>query len=223
MKNFNKIIFFVIFVIFISCSDSVLINGTYNNKQHPFEFTFSEDSTFRYVSRHGCYTESSGTWFKSGDFIYLNSTEQIDSISVKFHKTTGNKKNTLVNVKVNVPENPERDYICYPIINGNKDYIFAMERGSYIIESESPIHSLYFIITKSPFVLRGTGPYGCFNDIKTETIFPSLAIGDDIYVTINILDELFGYHVFKNDKLEIKKGKINFKYKNKDYRLTLKK
>ena len=222
--RYNYIVFLCILnVLLNSCSNTKFILGTYNGKHSPGLFVFSEDSTFRYESRKGCYTESSGTWKKIGDGVYLNSIEQIDKIPIEYTKTKGNKENTIINVNVNVSDKPQRDYVCFPVVNGDVSSFYAMERGSYSIESEIPIDSIHFVITKQPFVLRGTGSYGCYEDVKTETIYPHLLLGENIDVTINIIDSLFGYKVFKNEELKIKGDNLIFKEGNKSYKLYLKK
>lgn len=221
MKN-NYIVFIgVLNILFNSCSDTILINGTYSKKHSPYVLTFSKDSTFIYESRKGCYAESFGTWKTIGDVIYLNSLEQIDKMPVEYTKIKGNKKNTIINVKLNVPDKPQRDYICFPYVNGEFVFMYP-ERGSYSFESEVPIDSICFLIAKKPFVLRGTGNKGCYDDVWTESIYLYSLVGESIDITINIIDSLFGYKVFKNEKIEIKNGKIIFKAENKKHILSLK-
>ena len=220
--KYSYIIFICILNVLLNrCSYTTLINETYRDK-HSHEFIFSRDSTFKYIYHGIWYKESFGTWEKIGNAIYLNSIEQIDKIPIEYTKIKDNKENIIINIKVNVPDKPQRDYICFPYVNGELIFMYP-ERGSYSFESDISIDSIYFSIAKRPFVLRGTGSKMSYDDIKTETIYPNLSVGEKLTVTININDPLFGYRVFKNERLDLKNGKIIFKEGNKKYRLSLKK
>lgn len=221
--KYFTLIFFIPFL-FFCCSNTRLIYGTYKAKNDSHVFIFSADSTFKYKHYAMWYGESSGTWKKMGNNIYLNSLGQIDKIPIEYVKTTNKKdSNIVVNVMVNSQDKPQKDYICLPIVNGDiASYLYAMVRGSYSIESESLIDSICFNVTKSPFVLRGTGYKMGYDDIKTETIYPDLSIGENIDITINIIDSLFGYRVFKNEVLKIGGDNIIFKEGEKRYKLYLK-
>jgi hypothetical protein len=223
MKYNCIVIVCILTVLLNSCSNTQLINGTYIGKHCPHVFIFSADSTFKYEYRAMWYSESSGTWRKEGNFIYLNSSNQIDKIPIEYTKVTSNQDSVvIVNIGVNSQNKPPKDYICWPFVNGNFVY-FDPERGSYSFKSEFFVDSLYFKVNKSPFVFRGTGYKMGYDDVKTETIYPHLSIGENIDVTINIIDSLFGYKVFDNTKLKVKRNKIIFKDGGKINKLSLKK
>lgn len=220
MKSSCIVIICIMGVLLNGCSNTRLINGIYRGKDNPHVFIFSTDSTFKYEHNAVWYRESFGTWMKRDNYIYLNSFNQVDKIPITYTKIPSNQDSTVViNIKVNSQNKPQKDYICWPFVNGNFVY-FDPERGSYSFKSEVFVDSIYFKVKKSPFVFRGMGYKMGYDDVKTETIYP---IGESIDVTININDSLFGYRVFKNERLDLKNGKIIFKEGNKKYRLSLKK
>lgn len=213
----------ILTILLNSCSNTRLINGTYSGKHNPHVFILSADSTFKYEYHAVWYSESSGTWRKAGDIIYLNSFNQTDKIPVEYTKMTNNQDSAIVvNIDVNSQNKPPKDYICWAFINGNFAY-FDPDRGSYSFKSEIPVDSLYFKIKKSPFIFRGTGYKMGYDDVKTETIYPHLSVGESLNVTINIIDSLFGYKVFSDTKLKVKRDKLIFKDKNKTNKLSLRK
>lgn len=204
----NKIFYLIIFVASLyGCSNKILYNKIYYAKKNPSVFIFSNDSTFKYEYRQSCYTESSGTWKQLGNALYLNSNIQ-DSLTMSYSKEQNISDTTVLNVIINHPKSS--DYICMPMVNADLKYFFDMPRGSYSIKVKEPIDSICFSVIKQPFELRGTGIYGCYEPIRTEQIKPNLSKGEKLTVTINIVDSLFGYRVFRNEKLEMKNGKIIF-------------
>lgn len=63
----------------------------------------------------------------------------------------------------------------------------------------------------------------CYNTVESEKINAELSLGEDINITINIIDSLFGYSVFKNKKLELRRGNLYFYKNGEKYKLHLKK
>jgi hypothetical protein len=219
--KYGCIAFVFLSILLDSCSNSMTINGMYGGKQTPHVFIFSADSTFKYEYHAMWYSESSGTWQKRKNTICLNSFEQRNKMPLEYTKIENDKNKAIINIKVDIADKPERDYICFPYVNGKSVFINP-EKGSYSFDYESPADSIYFLIAKRPFILRGTGYKMSYDDIKTETIYPHLSVGESINITINLIDSLFGYKVFKDEKIEIKGGKMFFKEKNKKYKLFLK-
>ncbi|WP_300198953.1 hypothetical protein [Bacteroides sp.] len=173
------------------------------------------------------YSESSGSWRKKGNLIYLTSFEQRDKIPIEYVKTKNNQRKSIVKIKINILEKPETDYICFTYINGKplldeRSLLEPHVQGSYSFDTKVPVDSLYFLVAKRPFVLRGTGYAMCYDDIRTETIHPHLSIGETLDVTVNIIDSLFGYKVFKDKKIELKNRKIIFRDKGRKNKLYLK-
>jgi len=219
----NYIIFVCILIILLSsCSKSHFVDGIYSGKESPHVFIFSEDFTFKYEYRATWYKESSGTWEKRGNTIYLTSFERRDKMPIKYVKTGNNQIKSTINIKIDVSDKSKEDYICFPYIN-DKSILEAPAKGSYSFDTELTIDSIYFLISKRPFVLRGTGYKMSYDDVKTETIYPHLLIGESLEITVNIIDSLFGYKVFKDERLELKNGKIIFEDESKKYKLSLKK
>ena len=185
-----------------------VVSGEYRSKHSPHVFILSEDSTFKYKYYGVWYKESSGTWKNRDNIIYLNSYNQIDKIPVEYSTiSVGGNKSAVIHMELNTQEENKQDYICFPYING-KIVSHYSERGSYSFESRTDVDNLYFSIRKAPFVLRGTGIYGGYDEVETELIEPRLNVGDSLNVKINIIDSLFGYKTFKNEKLKVKNGKI---------------
>ena len=218
----NNIIFVCILNILLNgCNKTLFVDGIYSGKQCPHVFVFSEDSTFKYEYRAAWYKESFGSWQKRESTIRLTSFEQRDKMPVKYVKTKNNNLKTIINIKVDVSDKSEKDYICFPYVNG-KSVFEDPEKGSYSFGIETPVDSLYFLIAKRPFVLRGTGYKMSYDDIKTETIYPHLTVGESLETTVYIIDSLFGHKVFKDERLEVKNGKVIFK-ERKNYQLYLQK
>lgn len=219
--KYSCIAFFTLSILLDSCSNPMIINGIYGGTRTPHVFILSEDSTFKYEYHAMWYSESSGTWQKRKNTIYLNSFEQRNKMPVEYTKIENNNKKAIINIKVNIADKPEKDYICFPYVNGKSVFINP-GKGSYSFDYEFPVDSISFLIAKRTFFLRGTGYKMSYDDIKTETIYPHLSVGESMDVTINLIDSLFGYKVFKDEKLEIKGGKIFFKEKNRKYKLLKK-
>lgn len=212
----------VLAILLNSCSKILFINGMYSGKGNPHVFVFSEDSTFKYEYHGVWYSESSGTWQKKRNTIFINSFEQRDKMPIEYQKTKNDKKKAIINVKINISDKPESDYICFPYING-KSMFEDPEKGSYSFDTKGPVDSICFLIAKRPFILRGTGYKMGYDDVKTKTIYPHMSAGENLDVLVDIVDYLFGYKVFKDEKLELKNGKIIFKERGKKNKLYLKK
>lgn len=69
-----------------------VINGKFTSKNAPHIFTFLKDSTFKYEYHAIWYSESSSTWKKIDNFIYLNSFGQAGKIPITY---TTEKAQTL--------------------------------------------------------------------------------------------------------------------------------
>jgi hypothetical protein len=221
MKNRYAILTCALYILLSSCSQSKVITGMYSGKKNPHVFTFSKDSMFKYEYHDYCYKESSGTWYQDGDFLYLNSLIKTEKIPLEYTKLRGDRDTSIViNIEINSQNNPQTDYICWPFING-KPCSFDPERGAYSFSSDILVENIYFKIKKSPFVLRGIGSKMCYDDIETEPIELKLSFGDNLNVVINIIDCLFGYKVFSNEKLEIRSRKIILKEGSKTSKLHL--
>lgn len=220
MKYSYTILICTLSILLYGCSSSTFVNGLYSG-HNPHVFIFSENSTFRYEHRGVWYSESTGTFRKKNNMIFLNSFEQRTRIPLEYTKVENVDNEMIIDVKVNVVGRSEKDYICFPYVNGKSVFIDT-EKGSYSFHSEVSVDSIYFLVAKRPFVLRGTGYKMGYDDIKTEIIYPHLYVGENLNVTINIIDSLFGYKVFNDEKLDIKKGKIIFKEKGKNNKLYLK-
>ena len=223
MKCNYNILFISMLCVLISCSckNEIINRGIYGGKNNPHTFVFSEDSTFKYEYYGVWYKKSSGTWEKRDNVIYLSSYNQIDKIPVEYSIITTKEDKPIV-ININIQDNDQQDYICFPYING-EIVSFDPKRGSYSFESEVPIDELYFLIRKAPFVLQGTGIHGGYDDVETERTTPKLSFGDSLSVQVNIIDSLFGYKTFKNEELKIKNGNIIFNNGDKRRKLSLKK
>lgn len=207
------------------CSAPSLINGKYKGK-NPHVFIFSQDSTFRYEYHGVWYSESFGSWHKTRDIVYLTSFQQRDKLPVEYRKTRNGQSERIVKVKINASDKPERDYICFPYINGksffNEDSSLEdPPRGSYSFKVKEPVDSISFIVAKRPFILRGTGYNMAYDDVGTDTIYLHLAVGETLEITVNIIDSLFGYRTFKNERLKVKNKKIIFQDRGNEYKLYL--
>ena len=106
-----------LFFLLGSCGVPTFISGKYKGK-NPHVFVFSEDSTFRYECHDVWYSESFGRWRKAGNVICLTSFQQRDRMPVEYMKTENSQSKGIVKVKINASDNPERDYICFPYVNG---------------------------------------------------------------------------------------------------------
>lgn len=221
MKHCNIILASILSILFNGCIPFSFVNGKYSGKKSPHVFIFSEDFTFKYEFNGVWHSESFGIWHKKGKVIYLNSFEQRDKFPVEYMKVENNQNKSIVNIKINASDKLEKDFICFPYING-KPVIESPKKGSYSFETDASIDSIYFLIAKRPFILRGSGSKMSYDNVKSETIYPNLSIGENLDVIINVIDYLFGYKVFKNEKVEIGKDKITFQEERKKYNLFLK-
>lgn len=219
IKKIVKIISLITVVMLVGCSPTIFTDGRYKAKKSPHGFIFSSDSTFRYIYSGFWHKESSGIWSQQGDTVYLNTYDQIDKFPVMYVKTKGTVGITKVNIIVDIIDKPDSNYTCYPVVNGKKMDDILANNGSYSIVLDVPIDSLSFIVEKNRFPLRGLGYYMGYDDVITETIYPRSSVGEDIDVSVKIIDSLFGYKVLSNEKLKIKGKNLIFKENNKDWKL----
>lgn len=220
--KYNHIFIITFFWVMSSCSHEMIIGQLYNSKKSSHNFIFNMDSTFSYRYKNGCYKESSGHWFRKGNSVCLNTDVQLEKIPIEYKKRKGDSESlSVVNVTVNMPAEYIKDYICFPFVN-KEVLVNYPERGSFSFRSKVPIDSIYFLVSKVPLLVQGPGIYGCFDDMKTERIYPKLFVGEDLDITINIVDSLFSYKVLKNKELQIKKRALIFKENKHRYKLTLK-
>ena len=213
-----------LFFLLGSCGVPTFISGKYKGK-NPHVFVFSEDSTFRYECHDVWYSESFGRWRKAGNVICLTSFQQRDRMPVEYMKTENSQSKGIVKVKINASDNPERDYICFPYVNGvpffSEESLDVPPRGSYSFNVKELVDSISFVVAKRPFILRGTGYKMTSDDVRTDIIYPHLLAGETLEVTVNIVDSLFGYSFFKNEGLKLKNKKIIFQNKGNKYKLYL--
>jgi hypothetical protein len=112
------------------------------------------------------------------------------------------------------------DYICTPIIDDVYELQYQVD-GNYSFSLPKPIKKIKFEVYKSPNQFCYTNPF--FESVKTELIDIPISHGNRLYVSIEVIDSLFNYQIFKNEKLKIKNGKVIFKDGGKSYKLYLKK
>jgi hypothetical protein len=212
MKNVIYLYAFLVSIFLVSCQTPAFVCGVYRNNQSD-EFIFHPDSTFTYKYHGFWYKESSGLWTLTGNLLYINSTLQQNKFLIKYNtKDAQQHVATTVNIEIDAPDEHRNDYFCYPIINGKLVVAYPVKRGNYSIQYAADINKISFLISKHPsvFSFRGTGIKMCYDDIETETIYPHISTGGVLDVNIRIVDSLFGYKVFNNSRLRIKKNKVIF-------------
>jgi len=102
-----------------------------------------------------------------------------------------------------------------------------IKRGSYCIYPEKPFDTLYFKILKQPRKVERMGPrsYKEYYILETEHKKLTTNDGDIVNVTITLLDSLFSYRIFDNEKIKLSGNKLIFKDKednNKKNKLYIK-
>lgn len=214
--------YFIYIFIFIcacySCTSPFKI-GVYNGKNNsgnPNEFTFFEDLTFTYNYYGSIGKHSSGKYEIRDNKIILNSNAKNVTVDASVLLCDSSKDKNKITFLFNISEEVQKDYKCIPILNkdtlNNKEGIIYLTEGiqidekwgSYAMYYTEPIDSLKLYIMKNPFIGRPQEP------LTTETIYFDKVKGKDIVVDLTVNDFLFGYRVFDNTILEIKRNKIIF-------------
>lgn len=214
------IYFFIIIYVCYSCVSPFNV-GVYNgenNSGNPNDFTFFEDSTFIYNYYGSIKKHSFGKYKIRDNKIILNSN--IKNITVPVDVSTLICDSLIdknrITFLLKLSEGMQEDYKCIPILNNdtlnNKEGIIYLTQGIQIDEKwggytmyyTEPIDSIKLYILKNPFIGRPKEP------LMSETIYFDKVIEKDITLNITINDSLFGYRVFNNTMLEIKKKKIIF-------------
>ncbi|GAB6010088.1 hypothetical protein [Dysgonomonas reticulitermitis] len=219
------IYFFIVLCVYYSCTSSFkmgLYNGK-NNSGNANEFTFSEDSTFTYDYYGLIRKHSSGKYKIKDDGIILNSSVKDITVPVKISvllcdSLTGKNKITVL---FNLPEEEQKNYRCILIINkdtlnNNEDALKLYitqdiwmddEWGTYTGYYSKPIDSIRLTVMRIPFL---SPPGILIEPMETKTMYFDKVIGKDITINLTINDSLFGYKVFDNIVLDIKRKKIIF-------------
>jgi len=220
-KNFGYL-FFVICIIYCSCVSSFK-SGRYNGKNdsgNPNNFTFSDDLTFSYNYYGSIGKHSSGKYQIRDNEIILNSNIKNINIPVKVKCLTIPSDSLMGKNKItflfNLSEEEEKNYKCIPIFNNdtlnNKEGIIYLTQGikldekwgSYTMYHTEPIDSIKLCILKNPFISRPK------KSLVTKTMYFDKGKGKDITFNLTINDSLFGYRIFDDVVLSIKKNKIIF-------------
>lgn len=225
------IYFFIVLCVCYSCSSSFkmgLYNGK-NNSGNPNEFTFSEDSTFTYNYYGSIGKHSFGKYGVRDNKIILNSYVKnvIVDVDTSVLLCDSLKDKNKITFLFNLSEEEQKDYKCIPVLNNdtinNKEGIIYLTQGiqidekwgSYTMYYAQPIDSIKLYILKNPFINRPK------ELLVTRTIYFDNAVGKDITFNLMINDYLFGYRIFDNTMLEIKKKKIIFIDKEENKMNTL--
>ena len=150
--KYSYIILLCLGLLLSCCSAPSLINVKYKGK-NPHVFIFSKDSTFKYEYHDVWYSESFGSWRKTGNVVSLTSFQQRDKLPVEYTKTRNSQSERIVKVKINASDKPERDYICFTYINGesffNEDSsLEEPPKGSYSFNVKEPVDSISFFFRK---------------------------------------------------------------------------
>lgn len=231
-KNFIYL-FTVICIVYCSCVPSFKL-GRYNGKNNsgnPNDFTFFEDSTFSYNYYGSIGKHSTGKYEIRDDKIILNSSVKDVFMPVQYSLLSLDslRGKNRITVQFKVPEvRTQKDYKCILILNEdtlnyNKNAKDTVELyitqdiwvddkwGAYTICYTEPLDSVKLEIWVSPFVVaRPEEP------VTTQTIYFNSALGKDIIFNIAIDESLFGYRVFDNVELAIKRNRIIFIDTEKD-------
>ena len=199
-------------VLCCSCSSSFKC-GLYGSKKdnpNPNSFEFFEDSTFTYRYHLSIRKESSGKFKIIKDKLILNSFIKDTTLPMEYslHSNDSLNGKNRITVKFEVPERRKiKDFAAYPIINNDS---LDVDYGEYSIYYDSPLDSLKFDVIVYPFV------FGVAKEpLMTKTVYFDKETGKDILVNISIDDSLFGYRIFDNTQLDIKRNRILF-YEDKE-------
>ena len=247
MKLIKSIVFFWLFTIgLFSCSTPIDVMGTYistfRGNPHRLDIhtvhklVINADSTFNYfyIVMGDPEKYSSGTWKQiDKDIIILNSDIQSNTIPLNVEIIPSNKKNSMINLKLIVPGEDEKEYRVTPFaLIDNNWYMdsFLPDRGSHsykVTNYYSNEHDLFFKISKEPrtFERIGPRPFKEYYVLETEHKKTTLNDGDIVNVTINVPDSLFLYRIFNSEKIKVDGKKMIFKDKevnNKTNKLYLK-
>jgi hypothetical protein len=149
--------------------------------------------------------------------MLLNTPMQTTSFPLEYHVERGGTDGATISIRVDAGGNSAEDYLCLPVINGINVAKYPLHRGSYTMTAPSHIATLSFIVKKNSSTWRGTGIMMGYNDVMTDTICLHSADLKCMRVTINIIDSLFGYKVFKDEALMLKRRSLQFKAKGKNY------
>ncbi|GAB6121779.1 hypothetical protein JCM30204_29280 [Dysgonomonas termitidis] len=189
-----------------------------NNSGNPNDFTFFADSTFSYNYYGSIGKHSSGKYGIRDNRIILNSNISNTTIPVECLVIPSDSliEKNRVTFSFNLSEEEQKGYKCIPILNNdtlnNKEGIIYFTQGiqidekwgNYTIYYTEPIDSIKLWILKDPFIGRPT------RILTTKTMYFDKVIGKDITFNLTINDSLFGYRVFDNIELAIKRNKIIF-------------
>lgn len=228
MRSYKIVSCIMIALFFYSCSYKLTF-GDYSLKKSPHSLSIHADSIFEYHFNGDCCKSSSGTWIEDEAFVYLNSNCKVDRLPLESQISDGDsvdyigRRVSVVSVHINAPYECRKDYICFPIVNGELSFEYP-ERGSFSFGSIVPIDSIYFLVAKIPRIVdKKRVQHSFFNDLKTEKINSNLPIGDNLNITVHIIDSLFSYQVFNNKKIKKRNGKLLFKDDERKYKLRIRK
>ena len=196
----------------------LVVEGLYHSKKYHKSLLLSNNGTYKYQNGMMHFIEySKGHWshFKNGSLV-LNSNYKDSLLSnVTFERNEGGKQ--VIKVLLSV-SNKDQDasYFISPIINGRILQEEAISDSMVELYYDYPIDSFQIFIGK---MSRSN------NLIFRQIASPSIVSNnhtDKIKVTLEIDDRLFGYAVFENDLVYIKRKKVLMynKHNNKWERLT---
>ncbi len=232
-KNFLYL-FTAICIVCCSCTPSFKWGryaGKYNIKkksENPNDFTFLEDSTFSYDYYGSVHRKcSTGKYEVKDNKIILNSNIKEVFMPEKYSilPTDSLKDKNRITVRFEVPEvRSQENYKCVVVLNkdtlnNDNDPMLMLKRylmqgilkdidkwGTYTTYYTEPLDSVNIEIWISNFVTGGRVKAR----VITRTIYFDGILGKDIVFDIKIDESLFGYRVFDNIILDIKRNKIVF-------------
>jgi hypothetical protein len=218
MKKSFVYLFTIICIIAHSCVTDFK-TGIYATKKEWYlnEFTFWGDSTFSYNDYGSMGKYSSGKYKIRDNKILLNSNIKDVTVPVGISILSSDSlvEKNRITFRFNLSEKEQKDYKCIPILNkdtlNNKEGIIYFtqgqikeEWGTYTMYYTEPVDSVKLDIIRNPFVSRPR------EGLTTKTMYFDKILEKDITFNLTINDSLFGYRVFDDTMLEIKKNKIIF-------------
>lgn len=218
MYNVNRALAAFFAIVISSCSLKQDIAGRYSSKEAPYGFDINKDSTFsyRYYEYH-TFINSSGRWVRKGNSLLLNSSLKDKIVyfkNVNVDSRTSSKNNYLT-VNFDKSGVASKDCKCGIIIDSIMVRNIKCD-SIKMLKIDSSINNLQLVIDKWQ---NDSGTNFPADYLETDVLTLDKKFGNDINVTINVIDSLFSYEIIENMSLKIKNDKLIYTKSKKKFHL----
>ncbi len=205
MKNIFYVLLFL-----QSCYTSDFVVGTYSSNKSPHRFTFNADSTFYYQYKGHIWRKYSIGYWKKLDkqHLIIQSAYPNSFLRMKIDEFANlNKEKLTVSINVDLPKDERQYYKHILIVNDSIPVIMSGDSSNLVIYED--VKNFVYKITADVRV-----PNRFLDTLTSAKYYLKQVNTTSVYIDVSLADSLFGYQVFDQKVIKIRKNEIIYDSKS---------